>query len=164
MVMKGVELKMKRRWKSGSSLVEKLFDNVEKYKKIEIECCKTCKEILKNEKDVDELYNAKAVLEQRMETRISFQNMSSNSFSFAAILLSALAVVISALKGNVSGADIGWLVVAIIVICSMLYYYGDNSLINKYMYYVYSLICAEIEERKSCNENAKNKKKKGKKK
>lgn len=49
---------MKRRWKSGSTLVEKLFDNVEKYKKIEIECCKTCKEILKNEKDVDELYNA----------------------------------------------------------------------------------------------------------
>jgi hypothetical protein len=160
--MKGVELKMKRRWKSGSSLVEKLFDKVEEYKKIEIKCCKNCKEILKNEKDLDELYHAKAVLEQRMKSKENLQNIISNTFNLVAIILSVIAMVISLSNGKVGKMDIGCFAVGMLLVCVTIYYLGDNSPINKYMYYVYSLICAEIEDRKSCNENAKNKKKKEK--
>ena len=139
---------MKKRWNSGSDLVEKLFDNVEKYKKIEKECYKTCNEILKDEMvDMDDLYHAKAVLEQNMETRSGFNGLVNQSLSVIAVVLAALSFVI-------------------IIICSIIYYGNDRSPIKYYMYYVYSLICDEIEnrhkEKLAKKTHGKNKSKKGK--
>ena len=70
--MEGVEFEMKKRWNSGSDLVEKLFDNVEKYKKIEKECYKTCNEILKDEmvdmdKPVKVTYQGKTLFEGKVK-------------------------------------------------------------------------------------------------
>lgn len=161
---------MKRHWKSGSTLVEKLFDNVEKYRKIEVECYKTCNEILSDETvDMDELYHAKAALEQKMDKRTSMKDFVGWSFSVIAILLSGVAVVVSGADGKFGIMES--LIVAILpmAVCLIIYYFTDKSPVKNYMYYVHSLICTEIEKRNNRSEkltkktNGKNKKSKNKK-
>lgn len=167
--MKGAKFEMKKRWNSGSGLVEKLFDNVEKYKKIEKECYKTCKEILKDEMvDIGELYHAKAVLEQKMETRSSFDHLASQSLSVMAILLAALSFVGSISNRKLEITISGSIAFLVIIACAIIYYGNDRSPTKYYMYYVYSLICNEIENRNNGNGklvkkiHGKNKIKKGK--
>lgn len=167
MAIKGVEFEMKKRWNSGSDLVEKLFDNVEKYKKIEKECYKTCNEILKDEMvDMDDLYHAKAVLEQNMETRSGFNGLVNQSLSVIAVVLAALAFVGSISNSKLEITISGSIAFVIIIICSIIYYGNDRSPIKYYMYYVYSLICDEIEnrhkEKLAKKTHGKNKSKKGK--
>ncbi len=163
---------MKRHWKSGSDLIERLFDNVEQYKTIEENCYKTCKDILSDKTvDIDELYHAKAALEQKMETRSSGNNLVCMSLSLAAVYIAALSLVEGVSNGMVgtTGIILILIVLIVVLVCAIIYYFVDKSPIKDYMYYVHSLICNEIENRNNESgkldrkTNRKNENKKGKK-
>lgn len=132
---------MKRHWKSGSDLVEKLFDDVERYKEIGENCYKTCNDILRDETvNIGELYHAKAVLEQKMEKRSDIKNTVNSSLSLGAICIAASSLLKSTLERLL-------ITILVVVACVTIYYFVDNSHIKDYMYYVHSLICDEIERR-----------------
>lgn len=161
---------MKRHWKSRSDLVERLFDNVKQYKEIGEDCYKTCNDILSDKTvDIDELYHAKAVLEQKIEAKSNSNDFASISLSLVAVYIAALSLVESVSNGMFGIIGNILIAIVLIVVSVIIYYFVDISPIKDYMYYVHSLICNEIENRNNESgkldkkTNRKNKSKKGKK-
>lgn len=160
---------MKRHWKSGSDLIERLFDNVEQYKTIEENCYKTCNDILSDKTvDIDELYHAKAVLEQKIEAKSNSNDFACISLSLVAVDIAALSLGESVLNGMFGTIGIILILTVLIVVCVIIYYFVTRSPIKDYLYYVHSLICNEIENRNNESgkldkkTNRRNKNKKGK--
>lgn len=159
---------MKKCRNDESDLVKKLYDNVNRYRKIDKGCYKTCNEILKDEiVDIDELYHAKAVLQQNIERESKRNELVSQFFSVIAIFFAALSFLVSVSGGGGEILISGLLVIVVIIVCTIIYCRNDSST-EKYTYYVYLLICNEIENRSnesvklSKKIHGKNKNKKGK--
>lgn len=141
---------MKKKWKSGSKLIDSLFEQVGKYKKVEIECYDMCKNILK-ETDGKELYHAKAILEQRMSSDSGLRNTLSNAIEITAILVSVSALFVSIYPKGMLAKLRSEIIKCIIMVFILLFFFIFAMFTyskRKNEDYIYSLICSEIESRR----------------